>query len=68
MKKSAFGAVGIGHKGMLLAGEVLAATAIDLLNDPAILDKAKAELQQRLEGGAYKCPIPKGVMPTVMSK
>jgi aminobenzoyl-glutamate utilization protein B len=54
----------IAHKGMLQAGKVIAATAVDLLLDPEIVEKAKCELQERLGGQAYICPIPEYVKPS----
>ena len=37
----------IGHKGMMLAAKVLAATAVDLLQDPERLREAREELERR---------------------
>ncbi len=53
------GKTSIGHKGLLKAGEVLAATAIDLFEDPSILKAAKAEFELSAKSG-YVCPIPDG--------
>ncbi len=53
------------HKGMLHAGKVMAATAVDMLQNPELIAKAKAELKERLDGKEYVCPIPDGVMPSV---
>lgn len=49
----------IGHKGLLTAAEVLAATAVDLLDSPELLGEAKAEFQKAAAAG-YTCPIPDG--------
>ncbi len=43
----------IGEKGMLVAAKTLALTLIDLLGDPAHLEKARAEFEQRRGGRAY---------------
>ncbi|MED1950271.1 M20 family metallopeptidase [Brevibacillus centrosporus] len=59
------GATSIAHKGMLHAGKVMASTAIDMLNNPEMIEKAKAELKDRLGNSAYVNPIPEGVMPSV---
>jgi len=59
------GATSIAHKGMLHAGKVMAATAVDMLKNPELIEKAKAELKQRLGHSAYVCPIPEGVRPSV---
>ena len=58
----------IAHKGMLLAGKVLAATAIDLAEHPEIIEKAKEELCTRLAGAPYQCPIPPEIRPRSISK
>jgi aminobenzoyl-glutamate utilization protein B len=51
------------HKGMLLAAKVMAATALDLIQQPEKLEEAKAELKERLGSEPYRCPIPEGVNP-----
>ena len=48
----------IAHKGMLHAGKVMAATAIDVLNQPYLIEKAKAELVERRNGEQYVSPLP----------
>ena len=53
----------IAHKGMLYAGEVMAATVIDLMNDPELLAAAKAEHAEKVGPEGYICPIPKGIKP-----
>jgi len=57
------GVTSLAHKGMLHAGKVLAATAVDFLKDPALIVKAKAELKDRLDGAIYKSAIPNDVKP-----
>ena len=59
----AIGATSIGDKGLLLAGKVLAAAAIDLLTDPALLTAARAEFEKKTAEG-YVCPIPPDAVPT----
>lgn len=56
----------IAHKGMLFAGNVLALAAIDLIENPSLIEKARAELLDRLEGHPYVCPIPKDVQHTAL--
>ena len=56
------GKSGFAHKGMLYAAKVMAATAYDLYTDGALLSRAKEALAART-GGAYDCPIPKGIAP-----
>ena len=59
----AIGATTVGDKGLLLAGKVLAATAIDLFDDPSILEEARAEFVKKTAEG-YICPIPADAVPT----
>jgi aminobenzoyl-glutamate utilization protein B len=56
------GGTSIGHKGMLHAGKVMAATAIEVMQSPQLIEQAKAELKERLGGQTYSCPIPKDVV------
>ena len=55
----------LGYKGMLFAGKVLAGLAIDLLTQPELLEKAKAEHREKTAGG-YVCPIPPDAAPTAL--
>ena len=57
------GKSGLAHKGMLQAGKALAAAAIDLLRDPALLEAARAAFEADLDGRTYRCPIPDGCAP-----
>ena len=54
----------IGRKAAIHAGKVLAAAAIDLLTEPALLEAAKAEFRSQTEEG-YVCPIPADAVPVV---
>jgi aminobenzoyl-glutamate utilization protein B len=54
----------IGHKAAVHAGKVLAATAIDLMERPDILEKAREEFEVRTAEG-YTCPIPEGAVPII---
>lgn len=55
------GQSGLAHAGMVRAARVLAATAIELVRQPALIEKAKAELLERRQGKPYECPIPADV-------
>ena len=55
----------LAHKATVHAGKVLCAAAIDLLNQPELLAKAKAEFQKRTAGG-YTCPIPPDAVAAVL--
>lgn len=59
------GTTSFAHKGMLHAGKVIAATAVELMQNPELLAKAKVELKERLDGDVYVCPIPQDVQPAV---
>ena len=54
----------IGHKAAVHAGKVLAAAAIDLMERPDVLKKAREEFELRTAEG-YTCPIPEGAVPIV---
>lgn len=58
----ACGKSGFAHKGLLLAAKVLAATAADLMADPALLQKAREEFQITAAEG-YDCPLGPEVTP-----
>lgn len=60
------GHTSIAHKAMLTAGKVLAATAIDLIEKPEILQAAKDEYEKKMKRyGGYFCPVPEGAVPVV---
>ena len=50
--------VGIGHKSLIFAAKVMAATAIDLLTNEDTLNKAREEHKQRIGNKKYRSPIP----------
>lgn len=54
----------IGHKAALHAGKVLAAGAIDLFEDPKLLQQAQKEFEKRTKEG-FICPIPEGAVPVI---
>ena len=58
------GKTGLAHKGMIYASKVLALTAIELLQNPELIDQAKAELQKQTKGN-YVNPIPREVVPNM---
>lgn len=59
---TAHGNTAMAHKAMLTAGKVLALAAIRLVEDPDMLEKARAEWMAET-GGVYNCPIPKEIGP-----
>lgn len=59
------GRTSIGHKGLLTAAKVLACAAIELMNDPETLERARAEFEKRTRDG-YVCPIEQGAVPVAI--
>ena len=59
------GRTSIGHKGLLTAAKVLACAAIELMNDPETLERARAEFEKRTADG-YVCPIEQGAVPVAI--
>lgn len=45
----AAGGMSIGHKGMMVAAKTLAFTAMDIYKNPAMVDKAKKEVNLNVE-------------------
>jgi aminobenzoyl-glutamate utilization protein B len=54
----------IAKKGMNLAAKVMAATAVDLFEDPELLAEAKAEFLERTKSG-FVSPIEDGAVPAI---
>lgn len=61
----AVGKSSMAHKGMLYAAKVMAASAIDTLENPDLITRAKEEFTRRTGGHAYVSPIPPEVKPRV---
>ncbi|HWR19542.1 MAG TPA: amidohydrolase [Clostridia bacterium] len=61
----AAGKSSVAHKGMLHAGKVMAASAIDIINEPNLLDSARLEFQARTKKG-FVSPIPDGAKPEIV--
>ncbi|RYE82897.1 MAG: amidohydrolase [Hyphomicrobiales bacterium] len=55
-------------KGLVYAAKAMAGTAVDLLNDPALLARAKADHQARLAKKPYASPIPADVTPPIQPR
>lgn len=53
----------IGEKGMLTAAKVMAASALELLTKPALIQEIRAEFQEKTKGFTYDPIIPKGQKP-----
>ena len=63
-QNTAFSGSPVGMKGMLRAAEVLTLAAIRTMEQPELIEKAKAELRRK-NGGQYRCPLPEYVMPPI---
>ena len=61
----ACGKSSMAHKAMLCAGKVIASAAIELLEQPALLEKAKSEFKERSASG-YVCPIEPDAVPIAL--
>ncbi|MDR1028918.1 MAG: amidohydrolase [Clostridiales Family XIII bacterium] len=55
----------IGRKAMDRAAELMAATGVDLLCDPSLIERAKEEFDERLGGKGYRCLLPEDAEPPV---
>lgn len=55
----------IAHKGMLYAARIMALTAIDFLQKPELVNKAREELTETLNGETYPNPLPGDLKPEV---
>ena len=53
------------HKGMVFVAKVMAATAVDAIQDPSIIARAKADLAERTAATPYQSPVPAGVEPPI---
>jgi aminobenzoyl-glutamate utilization protein B len=60
---TAFSGMSIGHKSLVFASKIIATSIIDLLENPAMLRKAREEFTNRLRGHAYKSPLPPETKP-----
>lgn len=61
---TAMGKTSIAYKGMLLAAKVMAATALDLYEQPEVLRKAQEEFL-RVNRDGYTCPLEEGAVPVI---
>ena len=55
----------IAHKGMLYAARSMALTVIDFLQKPELVNKAREELTETLNGETYPNPLPGDLKPEV---
>lgn len=62
---TAQGKSGIAHKGMIHVAKVMAATAVEALQNPAVIDQAKADYADRTANNPYVCPLPTNISPPI---
>ncbi|MCI0754187.1 M20 family metallopeptidase [Teichococcus vastitatis] len=55
----------LAHKGMVHAAKIMAGVAVDALKDPALIEKAKADLKARTDASPYVCPLPDDLTPPI---
>jgi aminobenzoyl-glutamate utilization protein B len=55
----------IGHKSLIFAAKTIAGSALDLIADPALIEKAREDHKDRLKGQIYKSPIPDELGPAL---
>ncbi len=55
----------IGDKAMITAAKVMAASGVDFLTNPELVQKMKEEWLEKTEGKPYVCPIPPDLEPPV---
>ncbi len=51
------------HKGLTFVAKVMAATAVDAIEAPELIAKAKADLAERTARSPYISPLPEGTVP-----
>ena len=62
---TAQGKSSIAHKGMLAAAKILACIGAELLMKPELVEKAKADWMEELEGETYPNPLPADLKPEI---
>jgi aminobenzoyl-glutamate utilization protein B len=64
----ACGGMSIGHKAMITAAKVMAASGLDFLAHPEIMQKMRKEWEEKKKGKEYKSPLPPDLKPPVKSR
>ena len=55
------------HKGLVHVAKVMAGTAIDAIQDPELIARARADLAARTKVTPYVCPLPSDVNPPIQA-
>jgi aminobenzoyl-glutamate utilization protein B len=58
----------IGHKAMATAAKVMAASCLDFLTQPQVVQKMREEWTEKKKGREYKSPLPPDLPPRVVPK
>jgi len=64
----ACGMMSIGHKAMITAAKVMAASGLDFFDNPEIIKRMREEWTEKKKGKEYKNPLPPGLKPPVKPK
>ncbi|MFZ2055770.1 MAG: amidohydrolase [Candidatus Aminicenantales bacterium] len=64
----ACGGMSIGHKCLATAAKVMAASCLDFISQPEIIQKMREEWTARKKGREYKSPLPADLKPRVVPK
>ncbi|MBU6499826.1 MAG: amidohydrolase [Rhodospirillales bacterium] len=62
---TAQGKSGIAHKGLIHVAKIMASTAVDALENPALVEQAKADHAARMAVTPYVSPLPADVRPPI---
>jgi aminobenzoyl-glutamate utilization protein B len=62
---TAQGKSGQAKKGMVHAAKVMAGVAVEALNDPTVIARAKADHKFRTDATPYECPLPADLSPPI---
>jgi aminobenzoyl-glutamate utilization protein B len=65
---TAQGKSGQAKKGLVHAAKVMAGVAVDALDDPSLIARAKADHKARTEATPYACPLPADAKPPVQPR
>ena len=64
----ACGQMSIGHKAMITAAKVMAASGLDFIDRPEIIEKMREEWMKTKKGREYKSPLPPDIRPPLKPK
>jgi aminobenzoyl-glutamate utilization protein B len=62
-QNTAIGGMSIGYKSTVFASKVMAATVVDLLTSPELVERVREDWEGRMKGLTYKSPLPADLKP-----